>query len=143
LGIFRELEARFYGTLNRFVEPWGVAGFGSPSLLIPAGLVVVETIGRKSGQTYNVPLLASVVGDAILVSTMRSGRSNWARNLAANPDVRIWLGGKARPAKAFVFAPDGPRPDVNDLPFISGCVISGLLPLTDVFGLTFAVLVPE
>src|ERR1700730_2345986 len=93
------LEAEFFRGLNQFVEPLVRAGLGAP-VLFPAGAIVVETRGRKSGRRSNVPLLAALVGDLVVVSTVRR-RSNWVKNLAAHPEIRYWLGGREREATAY------------------------------------------
>ncbi len=96
------LEARWYRSMNRIVEPLVRAGFGSPTILWP-GVIVVETIGRKTGRTLPVPLLATQIGNSLLVSTVRR-KSQWVKNLAAHPKVRYWKDGRRHDATAVVFA---------------------------------------
>jgi len=102
----RELESDVFRGVNAIVEPLIRAGFGPPRFW-PTGLIVVETHGRRSGRTLTVPLLATKLGDLVLVSTVRSRRSQWVKNLAAHPQVRYWSGGRIRRATAVVFTPDG------------------------------------
>ena len=85
-GWAREAEAEFLRT------PAVRAGCGSPGLL-PAGMVVFETTGAKSGLPRRVPLLATVLEGCLFVGTARSGRSHWLRNLRAEPRVRYWPAG--------------------------------------------------
>ena len=92
-------ERRFFQTLNRFVEPAVRAGLGS-SLGGP-GAYVVETTGRRSGLPRRVPLLATRLGDTIIVSTIRDD-SQWIRNLEHHPYADVWIAGRARPATATV-----------------------------------------
>src|SRR5438132_8655839 len=106
------LEAEFFRGMNQVVEPLVRAGLGAP-LMIPAGAIVIETQGRKSGRLLNVPLMAALVGDLVVVSTVRR-RSNWVKNLAAHPEVRYWLGGREREATAYVIGPG--IETLNDLP---------------------------
>jgi len=56
-GILRRLNARVESRI-RF-------GFASPGIL-PAGLIVLETTGRRSGQVYRTPLLASMAPGGFL-----------------------------------------------------------------------------
>src|SRR6266404_5648510 len=100
---FERLEAEFFRGVNQVVEPLLRAGLGAP-VLFPAGAIVIETLGRKSGRRLNVPLMAALVGDLIVVSTVRR-RSNWVKNLAAHPEVRYWLGGREREGTAFAIGP--------------------------------------
>ncbi len=87
-----------FRTLNSIVRPLAKAGLTSP-LPIGVGVVVVETTGRTSGTTREVPLLATRIGDRIDVSTVR-GDSQWIKNLQADPDGAVWLNGERREATA-------------------------------------------
>lgn len=133
------LEAGVFRRLNRFVEPLARAGLGAP-LLFPAGAIVIETRGRKTGRRSNVPLMAALVGDLVVVSTVRR-RSNWLNNLAAHPQVRYWLGGREREATAFAIGPaieaiDEPPPRVRRL-------AEALKQHSTLFGTGFAILMPR
>lgn len=87
-----------FRALNRVVRPLAKRGVGSPFPL-GAGLVVLETTGRKSGLRREVPLVGARVGDRVVVSTVRSS-SQWIRNVQADPAVHVWLDGQRRPATA-------------------------------------------
>ena len=95
------LETDFFRGLNSIVEPLVRAGAGSP-LFWPVGAIVLETAGRSTGRKYNVPLLAIRVGDMLVVSTSRR-RSQWLKNLAADGEIRYWMGGRPHEATAYVF----------------------------------------
>jgi hypothetical protein len=89
-----------FTALNAVLRPAVQAGVGNP-LPIGAGAVVLETIGRVSGLTRQVPLLAARIGNTLTVSTVRSD-SQWMRNAEADPNVAVWLGGQRREATATV-----------------------------------------
>jgi deazaflavin-dependent oxidoreductase (nitroreductase family) len=139
----REGAAELFRAVNVVVEPLVRAGLlGAP---VPwwAGPIVVETRGRKTGRVINVPLLAARLGPLLLVSTVRGERSQWVKNLTARPQVRSWVGGHAREATAFVFAPGHAPPEPARLPAPVRCLAARLVPWGSRLGLTIAVLVPR
>src|SRR5436853_3700211 len=134
------MESDFYRGLNQFVEPLVRAGVGSP-LLWPTGAIVLETTGRTTGRTYNVPLLATRIGDLLLASTVRC-RSQWLKNLAANPDTRYWMGGRSHEATAYVIAAGLAAP-LDEMPPLASCLANALIPQSNLFGVSFAILAPR
>lgn len=135
------VEAEIFGTLNRMVEPAVRAGWGSPGI-VPAGIIVLETKGRRSGEWHRTPLLASAVGTSLLVSTVRGRRSHWVKNLSQNADARYWCGGHLHSARATVFAPDRETPDLRELPALFSPLWFSLASLSGELGCAFALLVP-
>lgn len=139
LASFESLEAGFFRGLNRVAEPLVRAGLGAP-VIWPAGAIVIETRGRKSGGRFNVPLLAAVVGDVVVVSTARR-RSNWVKNITAHPDVRYWLGGQEREATAIIVRNGVDAPD--ELLTRVRCLADALKQQSRLFGTTYAILLPR
>jgi deazaflavin-dependent oxidoreductase (nitroreductase family) len=135
-----QLEANVFGALNQFAEPLIRAGFGNP-ILWPTGTVVIETVGRKTGRKLNVPLVATRIGEVLVVSTLRR-RSQWLRNIAANPEIRFWMGGRAHEATAFVLGSALARLPREDLPPLARFIANALAPYSSLFGAGFAILVP-
>jgi deazaflavin-dependent oxidoreductase (nitroreductase family) len=138
----RGTGAEFFATLNALVEPAVRAGCASPGLL-PTGLVLLETTGAKSGQPRRVPLLATVLEGCLFVGTACGDRSQWLRNLRAQPRVRYWLAGHEHRGAALVFAEGAPRPATQMLPPLARAVAEGLLPAATAWGWQFAVINPE
>ena len=86
--------APLFRMLNAVVLPLAKAGLGSP-LPVGAGVVVLETTGRRSNLPRQVPLAATRLGDRITVSTVRKD-SQWVGNLEADRNAAVWLNGKRR-----------------------------------------------
>ncbi len=137
----RSIEVEFFRMLNRVVEPLVRVGVGSPRL-IPSGLIVLETRGRKTGRRIRSPLAATRIGDHIVIGTFRGKRSQWVLNLAAQPRTRYWLRGRPREAKAFVMHPDKRFRVPKSLPRPMQSVVRFLAPYTKA-GWAFAVLSPR
>ena len=131
-------EFGFFDTLNLFAEPLIRAGLGNP-VWWPAGAIVIETKGRHSGRRYKVPLLAARFGGLLLVSTIRR-RSQWLKNLAANPEMRYWMAGEPHEATAVVIAP-GVDTQLDQLPPMARCVAGALAFESNLLGVGFAILV--
>ena len=134
------LEVEFFRMLNRVAEPMVRAGLGSPRLL-PTGLVVVETRGRKTGTLRRSPLAATKFGDHLVVATFRGDRSQWVKNLAAMRTTRYWLRGREKAARVFVMAPGKRFRAPKSLPRAMQRVVTFLAPYTKA-GWAFAVLSP-
>ena len=115
-------------------------GIGSPRFA-PGGLIVLESVGFKSGQIRRTPLVATRFMGFTLISTARGDRSFWVKNLQQKPRVRYYVGGKAREAKAFVMMPDKRYRRPGSLPDFIGRITDFLAPYTE-SGWAFAVLAP-
>jgi deazaflavin-dependent oxidoreductase (nitroreductase family) len=137
----RSIEVEFFRMLNRVVEPRIRAGLGSPCMT-PGGFIVLETKGRKTGRTSRTPLAATRIQGHLVVGTFRANRSQWVRNLSANPDTRLWLGGRPRATRAFVVQSGGDSHSPASLPATLRWVVSFLRPYT-LAGWAFAVLAPR
>ena len=127
--------------VNRVVEPMVRVGFGSPRI-VPGGLIVLETKGRKSGRTIRTPLAATRIQGHVIIGTFRGGRSQWVRNLAAEPAARYWLAGCPREARAFVMYPGRRFRMPKSVPRSIQWLMGFLAPYTRA-GWEFAVLAPR
>jgi deazaflavin-dependent oxidoreductase (nitroreductase family) len=137
----RGFEAGFFRTLNRFVEPAAEAGCLSPDVW-PTGLVLLETTGRRSGKPHRTPVLAMLVDGHVIVRTFRGERSDWFKNLRANPDVAYWSGGQKIPARAEVHVP-GEECQTKSLPPFAAAGVAAASMAVRMLGWRFAVLVPQ
>ncbi|GIW13663.1 MAG: hypothetical protein KatS3mg062_1102 [Tepidiforma sp.] len=137
---FRAAERDFFRALNAFVEPAVRAGLGGPCL-IPCGLIVLETTGRRSGLPRRTPLLASLIDRCLVVATVRP-HSHWVRNARANPSVRYWLNGREHRGRAHVITADA-RPALPEtLPQLVRVLAENLLARYAALGWSFAVIEP-
>jgi deazaflavin-dependent oxidoreductase (nitroreductase family) len=69
---------------------------GSPVLLL-------NTIGRKSGEPRTVPIVYLADGDRQIVIGSNAGHKNepaWSLNLKANPEAEVEIGRKRHPVRA-------------------------------------------
>ncbi len=103
--VMRQLEA-----LNRWLTPLARLGLGSPTVMQPTGLVVVEVAGRRSGVIRQVPVLGLLVPGGVLVSTVRRN-SQWLKNLAAAERAHLWLWGHRFEVEPAVIVPGDEAPD--------------------------------
>ena len=102
---FGRVEAPLFRALNTLGGPVAQAGWFSPRILWPTGLILLETTGRVSGSKHRVPVLATLHAGYVIVGTVRAGRSQWYRNLLAEPRVSYWLRGEERQGSAILLAP--------------------------------------
>jgi deazaflavin-dependent oxidoreductase (nitroreductase family) len=137
----QRFERDFFRALNSVVEPTVRRGLLS-TRLTPASLIVLESVGFKSGATRRTPLLSLGLGRFRLVSTVRGDRSFWVRNLQQQPRVRFFLGGRAREAEALVIAPDAMPELAPGMPRWLRRFVARLQPLT-ARGWAFAILQPS
>jgi deazaflavin-dependent oxidoreductase (nitroreductase family) len=54
-------------------------------------ILVITHTGRISGLKRRTPLNYAIVGDDIYITAGFGSRSDWYRNLKANPQVEVWL----------------------------------------------------
>jgi deazaflavin-dependent oxidoreductase (nitroreductase family) len=65
------------------------------------GVVILETIGRRSGQPRRVPVTRLLEGDTLWIVTEHGRKAAYVKNIEANPNVRVragrrWRAGVAR-----------------------------------------------
>ncbi len=135
------LESVYYEALNRVLTPLAESGALAPGI-VPAGLIVLETTGWRSGLPRRTPLAAAALGDCLLISTVRGRRSHWVKNLIAQPDVRYWRGDRPQDVRAYVAAPSsvGAPTDAVELPAAVSLMWPALVTLADVSGCAFVAL---
>ncbi len=98
--------AAFKATNGRVGNKWRIgAGWKKP---VPT--LLLEHVGRKSGKTFETPLLYLEDGRDLVVVASQGGlpkNPQWYANLAEHPDTRVSLKGeKHRPVRARTATPD-------------------------------------
>jgi deazaflavin-dependent oxidoreductase (nitroreductase family) len=88
---------------------YAATGGRFPRTLLGMAAVELHTIGRKSGQTRTTMLTSPVHDDTRVVLVASKGGDDrdpqWYRNLTANPDVEVVIGGVARTMRARTASP--------------------------------------
>lgn len=88
--------------MNNPFNPFMLWLLRSPLHLLVSGMMMVITYtGRKSGNTYSLPVNYIRSGDNLL--TISLSKRTWWRNLRGGADVTVRLNGKDLPARAEVF----------------------------------------
>jgi deazaflavin-dependent oxidoreductase (nitroreductase family) len=77
---------------------------------------LLETTGRKSGEPRRTPLGGSRVGDQFWFVSEFGEKSQYIRNIAADPRVRVRLRGKWHSGTAHLVPDDDPRARLRELP---------------------------
>lgn len=96
------------------------------------GQVVLETIGRRTGEPRRVPVGGKVVDGAFWFVSGDGHRAAYVRNIEANPKVRVRLGGAWRTGTANLLPDDDPYARLAELPAGNSRIVRrlGIAPLT-------------
>lgn len=77
---------------------------------------LLETTGRTSGQPRRTPLGGSRVGDEFWFVSEFGEKSQYVKNIKANPNVRVRLGGRWHDGTAHLVPDDDPHQRLRSLP---------------------------
>ena len=77
---------------------------------------LLETTGRKSGQPRRTPLGGSRVGNEFWFVSEFGEKSQYVRNIKANPNVRVRLRGRWHNGTAHLMPDDDPHERLRSLP---------------------------
>lgn len=80
------------------------------------GQLVLETVGRISGQPRLTPLGGRRDGSTVWIVSEFGLRSNYVRNIEANPDVRVRIGRTWHTGLASILPDDDARERLRQLP---------------------------
>jgi deazaflavin-dependent oxidoreductase (nitroreductase family) len=77
---------------------------------------LLETTGRKSGEPRRTPLDGSRIGDQFWFVSEFGDKSQYVKNIQANPAVRVRLKGKWHSGTAHLVLDDDPHERLRSLP---------------------------
>lgn len=77
---------------------------------------LLETTGRKSGEARRTPLGGSRVGDQFWFVSEFGTKSQYVKNIEANPNVRVRLNGRWHHGVAHLLPDDDPHARLRKLP---------------------------
>jgi deazaflavin-dependent oxidoreductase (nitroreductase family) len=87
------------------------------------GQAVIETVGRHSGLPRRTPVGGRLEGSTFWLVSEFGRQSNYVRNIAANPRVRVQLNGRWYAGTATVLDHDDPRARLKRLPLFNSLVV--------------------
>ncbi len=82
----------------------------------PPWVVILETIGRKSGQPRRTPVGKAIEGDTLWIVAEHGRKAGYVRNVEANPRVRVKVGRKWREGTARPMPEDDARARQRKMP---------------------------
>ena len=77
--------------------------------IAPPTYAILETTGRRSGQTRRTPVGNGLDGDTFWIVAEHGRRASYVRNIEADPRVRVRVGGRWRTGRAHPVPDDDPR----------------------------------
>jgi deazaflavin-dependent oxidoreductase (nitroreductase family) len=96
--------------LNPLVRAAARTGLPLPTV------VLLETTGRRSGQSRRIPVGKALVGDTLWVVAEHGRKASYVRNIEANPRVRVRIGRRWRTGTAQVLPEDDWRERQRRMP---------------------------
>ena len=84
---------RFIWRLFRFLPPRLAYSLGLGSIAGRA-VLLLTTVGRRSGLPRVTPLLYDEIDDIIYVGSARGAKADWYQNLRVNPNVEVTIGSR-------------------------------------------------
>jgi deazaflavin-dependent oxidoreductase (nitroreductase family) len=73
------------------------------------GTVLLETVGRTTGQVRRTPVTDGLDGDVLWIVAEHGREASYVRNIEAEPRVRVQLGRRWRSGTAHVLPDDDPH----------------------------------
>ena len=87
---------------------------------------LLETTGRKSGQPRTTPIGGRLEGTTFWLVSEFGDRSQYVRNIAADPRVRVRIRGRWRSGTAVVLPEDDARARLVQLPRMNSAAVRAM-----------------
>ncbi|MEV7993282.1 nitroreductase/quinone reductase family protein [Streptomyces sp. NPDC086077] len=87
---------------------------------------LLETTGRVSGLPRRTPVGGRRVGDSFWLVSEFGDRSQYVRNIHADPRVRVRLGGRWHEGTAHLLPDDDPKARLRDLPMMNSSAVRAI-----------------
>ncbi|MEV6608656.1 nitroreductase/quinone reductase family protein [Kutzneria sp. NPDC051319] len=108
---YREAKQRIVTAFQRRV--------GNPILMRMPGHTLLETTGRRSGQPRRTPLGGRLVGRDFWLVSEYGEKSQYVRNIQADPRVRVRIRGRWRAGIAHLMPEDDAKARLRSLPAVN------------------------
>ena len=83
----------------------------------PRAFALLETTGRRTGRHRYTPIGNGLVDNTFWVVAAHGTQADYVRNLRANPQVRVKVGGQWRGGTAVLLPDDDPTARSRSLPY--------------------------
>ncbi|SBS78612.1 conserved hypothetical protein [uncultured Mycobacterium sp.] len=87
---------------------------------------LLETTGRKSGQPRRTPIGGRLTGNEFWLVSEFGDRSQYVRNIAANPRVRVRVRGRWHSGTAALLPDDDARARLAELPRMNSAAVRAM-----------------
>jgi len=99
---------------------------GNPVLRRLPLQTVLETTGRTSGLPRRTPVGGRRIGESFWLVSEFGEKSQYVRNIKANPAVRVRIRGRWHPGTAHLMPQDDPRARLRTLPRLNSTAVRAL-----------------
>ena len=100
--------------------------FANPMMRLVPIQTLLETTGRKSGQPRTTPIGGRLDGQTFWLVSEFGDRSQYVRNIAANPRVRVRIRGRWHSGTAVLLPEDDARARLAELPGMNSAAVRAM-----------------
>lgn len=100
--------------------------FANPVMRAVPIQTLLETTGRKTGQPRRTPIGGRLDGNRFWLVSEFGDRSQYVRNIAANPRVRVRVRGRWHSGTAVVLPDDDARARLAELPRMNSAAVRAM-----------------